>query len=142
MDDPHEEITAFLEAWTAAERRADLAFLDEHLTDDFVGVGPLGFTLSKADWRARHETGDLTYDAFDVDEAQTRVHGDAAVVVARHAAVGAYRGNPVPQTLRATLVLLCDEAAWRLASIHFSFIAGTPGAPPLPAQRPMEGEQA
>jgi ketosteroid isomerase-like protein len=136
--EPNEEITEFLTAWTAAERNADTAFIDEHLTDDFVGVGPLGFTLTKADWRARHETGDLTYDAFDVDEVQARVYGDTAVVIARHQAVGAYRGNPIPQTVRATLVLVHDEGAWRLAGIHFSFIAGTPGAPPLPGQRPAQ----
>jgi len=140
MDDPNEEITAFLEAWTAADRNADTALLDDHLTDDFVGVGPFGFTLSKADWRARHETADLTYDAFDVDEVQARVYDDTAVVVARHTAVGAYRGNPIPEAVRATLVLVCDEGTWRFASIHISFIAGTPAAPPLPGQPPSQEE--
>jgi ketosteroid isomerase-like protein len=134
MDDPNEEIAAFLAAWSAAERNADTAFLDDHLTDDFVGVGPLGFALSKADWRARHETGDLTYDAFDVDEIQPRVYCDTAVVVTRHTAIGADGDDPIPEAVRATLVLLRDEGDWRLASVHFSFIAGTPGAPPLPSQ--------
>jgi ketosteroid isomerase-like protein len=75
-----DEITNFLSDWAAAELQGDAAFLDSHLTDDFVGVGALGFMLSKQDWLARHETGDLTYDAFQLDEIQTRVYGDAAVV--------------------------------------------------------------
>lgn len=57
----------------------------------------------------------------------------------RHTAVGAYRGFPIPQAARATLVLLRDAGTWRLASIHFSFIAGTRGAPPLPGPPPGAG---
>jgi hypothetical protein len=38
----------------------------------------------------------------------------------------------VPQSLRNTFVLVADGDAWRLASLHMSFIAGTPGAPPVP----------
>ena len=140
MDDPTGEITEFLTTWTAAERDADAAFLDAHLADDFVGVGPYGFTLSKADWLARHAAGDLVYESFDVDEVQARTYGDTVVVVARHTAVGAYNGNPIPTAVRATLVLVRDEDVRRLASIHFSFIAGTPGAPPLPGQRPPQEE--
>jgi ketosteroid isomerase-like protein len=96
-------------------------------------VGPLGFTLPKAAWLARHEDGDLTYDSYDLDEVQMRVHGNAAVVTARQVARGSYRGNPTPEALRATLTLVDEGDRWRLAGIHMSFIAGTPGAPPVPA---------
>jgi hypothetical protein len=34
--------------------------------------------------------------------------------------------------VRATLTLVAESGSWRLAGIHMSFIAGTPGAPPLP----------
>jgi ketosteroid isomerase-like protein len=73
-------IDAFLDTWIAAERDADVDKLDTLLTDDFVGVGPLGFALPEPAWLARHQAGDLTYEAFDIDERQTRVHGDAALV--------------------------------------------------------------
>ncbi len=43
--------------------------------------------------------------------------------------------NPLPfATVRATLVLLNQSGAWRLAGVHYSFIAGAPGAPPVPGQ--------
>jgi hypothetical protein len=33
------------------------------------------------------------------------------------------------------MTLVVEGGSWRLAGIHMSFIAGTPGAPPLPARR-------
>jgi ketosteroid isomerase-like protein len=129
-----DEITNFLSDRAAAELQGDTAFLDSHLTDDFVGVGPLGFMLSKQDWLARHETVDLTYDAFQLDEIQTRVYGDAAVVSVHQKAAATYQGHPVPGHARATLVLVHLSGAWQLAGVHMSFIAGTPGAPLLPGR--------
>ena len=126
------DIDDFLDRWTTAERDADIATLDTLLTDDFLGVGPLGFTLPKPAWLGRHQSGDLTYESFDIDEKQTRVHGEAALITARHTAKGAYRGQPTPEAVRATLALVNESGGWQLAGIHFSFIAGTPGAPPLP----------
>lgn len=126
------EMTTFLDEWTDAERAGDTAVLGRVLTDDFVGVGPLGFMLPKPAWLARHESGDLRYEAFDLDELNTRVHGDAALVTARHTAKGTYQGHAIPEAARATLSLVRDTGPWRLAGIHLSFIAGTPGAPPIP----------
>jgi len=51
---------------------------------------------------------------------------------------GTYQGNPVPPETRATMVLGVDEANWRMAGIHLSFIAGTPGAPPIPGRPAAE----
>jgi ketosteroid isomerase-like protein len=131
------DIPTFLAAWSDAERTRDIAFLDANLTDDFVGVGPLGFTLPKPAWLARHQGGDLLYETFDLDEIGVRTYGPVAVVTARQDARGAFMGNPVPQVLRNTFVLVADgDDAWRLASLHMSFVAGTPGAPPLPGPPP------
>jgi ketosteroid isomerase-like protein len=127
-----DDITTFLDAWTDAERAGDAVALDHMLTDDFVGVGPLGFMLPKPAWLARHQTGDLQYETFSLEEMNTRVHGDSAVITARHTAKGAYAGHPIPEAVRATLVLVREGDTRQLAGIQFSFIAGTPGAPPVP----------
>jgi ketosteroid isomerase-like protein len=129
-------IDSFLSVWADAERTGDAAALDGLLTDDFVGIGPLGFSLPKPAWLARHRPGELTYDSFSLDEVQTRVHGNAALVTARQNARGAYQGHPTPEAVRATLALVDDRDGWRLAGIHMSFIAGTTGAPPIPGGGP------
>jgi hypothetical protein len=127
------DLTGFLAAWTGAERTGDTAFLAELLTDDFVGVGPYGYTLTKPAWLARHQTGDLRYDTFAVDELDVRTHGPVTVVTARQTTQGGtFAGRPLPQQLRDTIVVVSDGGTPRLAALHMSFIADTPGAPPLP----------
>jgi len=129
-----DEMTTFLSDWRTAELNGDTAALDRYLADDFTGVGPLGFMLTKEDWLARHAACDLRYRTFELDDVRARVYGDAAVVIAHQSGEGSYRGGEVPRDLRATLLLVQQSAAWRLASIHMSFIAGTPGAPPMPGR--------
>ena len=126
-----QDIEALLTEWTAAEQSGDAAALDKLLTEDFTGVGPLGFTLSKQDWLDRHAAGDLKYRTYELSDVSVRRYGDAAVVVAQQSAAGAYRGHEVPGDLRVTLVVADASGSPRLASAHMSFIAGTPGAPPL-----------
>jgi ketosteroid isomerase-like protein len=126
------DITTFLSAWSDAERTRDIAFLDEHLTDDFVGIGPLGFTLPKPAWLARHQGDELRYETFDLDETDVHDYGPVTVVTARQTAIGAFQGNPVPRCLRDSIVLVDEGHGLRLARVHMSFVAGTPGAPPLP----------
>jgi ketosteroid isomerase-like protein len=125
-------IESFLSEWAASERAGDTDKLDTLLTDDFLGVGPLGFVLPKSAWLARF-AGGLAYEHFQLEEVQSRQHGDAAMVTARQVGRGAIQGNPLPfEAVRATLSLVRHADRWQMAGIHMSFIAGTPGAPPIP----------
>jgi hypothetical protein len=124
------DIGDFLAAWTDAERTGDTAFLTERLTNDFVGVGPYGYTLTKPAWLARHRAGDLRYDTFTLDELNVRSHGPVTVVTARQTAQGTFARRPLPEQLRDTIVVVHDGDTPRLAALHMSFIADTPGAPP------------
>jgi ketosteroid isomerase-like protein len=128
-----DRIQAFLDQWSAAEQAGETQRLDGLLTDDFAAIGPLGFILPRHAWLERHRSRDLRYDRFGLADVQIRVYGPAAVVTARNNTGGRYQGHPIPEATRATLVLVSDNAKWRLAAAHMSFLAGTPGAPPLPA---------
>lgn len=129
-----EEVSRFLEEWTQAERQGDADQLQQQFDDDFVGVGPLGFVLSKQDWLMRFSHG-LIYDGFSLEGTQVRRESDTAIVVGTQNQSGSMQGNPLPfSSVRSTLVLRRRTGGWRLASIHMSFIAGTPGAPPVPGR--------
>jgi hypothetical protein len=132
MDIEHveQEVAHLADAWVAAELRGDTAFLESVLTDDFIGIGPLGFMLTKHEWLARHRSGDLRYKAIDLDEVKVRLYGEAAVVAGRQLQRGAYRVSSIDAQLRTTLVLVHQRGQSRVASLHLSAI----GQPPNRAQ--------
>jgi ketosteroid isomerase-like protein len=120
------DLDALGQEWAAAELRGDTTFLTRTLADDFVGVGPRGFLLTKEQWLARFASGDLRYDSFALDEVQVRAYGDAAVVTGRQTQTGAYRGHDVRDRFRVTLVFVRQGGRWRLAALHLSPIADGP----------------
>ncbi len=134
MDSEYGDPVDAAKAWVAAEAGGDTAAIDSWLGDDFTGVGPLGFVLSRADWLDRHTSGALRYATLRLEEPDARAFGEHAIVVARQAGEGTYRGNPLPEALRATIVLRREPAGWRVAHVHTSFVAGTAGAPPIPGR--------
>ena len=125
-------IEEFLTTWAAAEQAGDTTTLETQLASDITAVGPLGFILAKQAWLARHRIGDLSYQAFSLSEVNARTVGGTAIVTARNNTRGSYQGHPIPEAVRATLILVSDTGSWTLAAIHMSFIAGTAGAPPIP----------
>ena len=121
-----QEVVRLADAWTPAKLRGDAAFLERTLADDFVGIGPLGFMLTKQEWLARHQSGDLKYESFSLDEVKVRVYNDAAILIGRQAQNAAYRGNSIPGQFRITLVFVQQQGQWRLAGLHLSPIGQPP----------------
>jgi ketosteroid isomerase-like protein len=123
------DLSTLLTTWADAEREGDADTTDRLLTDDFIGIGPVGFQLAKRAWLQRLTDGDLHYDALSLDEVTTRRYGDCAITTARWNASGTARGHPLPEATRATLVTVKDGDQWRLASIHFSHLVDPPAVP-------------
>ncbi len=130
MNDRTQQLKELGKGWAAAELRGDTAFLERTLADDFVGVGPRGFTLTKDQWLERHEAGKLKYKSFRMDDAQARLYGDTAVMIGRETAEGRYEDGDVRHDIReqfrATLVFVKQQERWLLAGLHLSPIAGRP----------------
>jgi hypothetical protein len=119
-----------VEEWAAAELQGDTAFLERALADDYIGVGPRGFTLTKEQWLDSHEAGSLRYESFELDEVEVRPYGDAAVTVCRQSAEGVYEDEngryDIHEQFRATLVLVKRRGRWLLAGLQLSPILGRP----------------
>jgi hypothetical protein len=122
-----QEVVRLADAWANAELRGDTTLLERILADDYIGIGPLGFMLTKQEWLARHEAGDLKYESFSLDEVKLRVYNnDAAILTGRQAQQGAYRGNSIQGQFRITLVFVQQQGQWQLASLQLSTIGQPP----------------
>jgi ketosteroid isomerase-like protein len=121
------EVLELVEGWAAAEQGNDAEALDGLLADDFVGVGPLGFVLSRDQWLARFGNG-LENRSFAVEDAQVRDYGSAAVVVGVLAQETSFRGGDNSGRFRLTLVAVRPGDRWLLANAHIGMLQ--PAGPP------------
>jgi ketosteroid isomerase-like protein len=117
------EIDQLEQSWADAELRGDHHFLAGLLADDFVGVGPLGFILTKQQWLDRYRSGGLVNEAFTWSDASYRIYGDSAIAVGKQTQIAKFQGHDSNGEFRATHVFERIGSAWRLASVHLSPIA-------------------
>lgn len=122
------EIREFGKRWAEAELVSDGAQLRPMFADDFLGVGPYGFTLSREQWVDARGSGDLVHSSFTWEPADIRVYGDSAVVVGMQSQDSTYQGRPAPGgPFRVTQVLTRgQDGAWVLAGMHLCTIAAPP----------------
>src|SRR5439155_13904464 len=78
-----------------AELLGDVVLLGDVLAPDFRGIGPRGFILTKEEWRAKHRTGDLKYEAFERSELTVRTYGDEALMTSGESTKAFYKGREV-----------------------------------------------
>src|SRR5260370_15510164 len=86
-----QEVARLADAWATAELQGDTAFLERLLSDDFIGVGPLGFLLSRQEWLRRGQSRDLEFTTHTPAEARRRASNDATTDLA----------HPAPRTASA-----------------------------------------
>ena len=115
--------------WAAAELAGDADALRPLLTDDFIGIGPLGYMLNKQQWLDRFTSGDFANQEFSWDDITVRSYGRAAIAVGVQTQQAAYKGRPSDGRFRLTQVLVRDDSGWRIAGVHLSPLAD-PAAPP------------
>ena len=114
--------------WADAELHGDAATLDTLLADDFVGIGPFGYVLSRQQWLDRYRTGDLKNEEFAWQDVDVRDYGDTAVAAGIQAQRAIARGREVAGRFRATHVVVRRDGRWQLAGVQLS--GPIPDTPP------------
>ena len=120
-----DDILDLVDTWAAAEERNDPERLDGLLADDFVGVGPLGFVLTREQWLERFGNG-LENRAFKVEDPQVHDHGSAAVVIGVDAQETSFRGGDNSGRFRLTLLAVRPDDRWLVAGVHIGPLQGVP----------------
>jgi ketosteroid isomerase-like protein len=116
----------------AAELAGDTDALGSLVTDDFVGVGPLGYRLTKRQWLGRYTSGDLANRQFSWDDITVRAYGNAAIAVGIQRQQAAYQRRPANGRFWVTQLLIQGDNGWRIAGLHLSPLADQP-PPPRPS---------
>jgi uncharacterized protein (TIGR02246 family) len=121
-------VDQLVQQWTDAEVRGDADALAHLLTDDFVGIGPRGFTLTREQWLARFRSGDLRNESITLEDVAVRSYGDTVVVLARQVQRTYYQNQDVSGQFRTTLIAVRQAGDWRIAGWQAS--GPIPDVPP------------
>jgi ketosteroid isomerase-like protein len=111
----HEQLVEVVQRWTAVELQADAGSLDTLLADNFIGIGPRGFVLTREQWIARYRESDLRNEAFALHEMAVREYGNTAMVVAIQDQRSSFQGHDASGRFRITLILVRQDDRWQIA---------------------------
>jgi ketosteroid isomerase-like protein len=106
--------------WANAERHMDSDALETLLDEDFAGVGPRGFVLSRQQWLDRYRSGDLKNDEFDWHDVSVREYGGAAIATGVQTQKTFYRGQEMSGHFRVSHVYVKKMNRWLIAHIQIS----------------------
>lgn len=95
--------------------RGDTATLDRTTADDYTVINPSGQLGNKAQMLADIRSGDLKYQAIEVEDVTVRFYGDAAILSGRRTVKGQHRGKDISGKDRFTRVYVKRNAQWRAA---------------------------
>lgn len=112
-------IRDLIDTYVQAELTGDGSAYADLLTEDFRGIGPVGFVLTAKQWAARHD-GDLENHEFTIIEPRTRAYGTTIVVDGVQRQVTTARGADTSGEFRISLVCVADGDAWRIAQAQLS----------------------
>jgi ketosteroid isomerase-like protein len=120
-----DDVLSTCNRWLAAEEAGDTATLEALLTDDFRGIGAMGFVLDKRQWieRFHHPDRRLTYSAVSWHDVEVVIHGDTAIAVGREEQRGTVGDRPIDGTFRMTQILVRTDLGWRVAGAQLSPMA-------------------
>lgn len=111
--------------WARAEQANDAEARTALLSEEFVGVGPLGFVLSRDQWLGRFRGG-LENRALAVEHPKVHGHGGTAEVVGVLAKQTHHQGRD--NSGRVTVVADRPDDTAHIGSVHIDRLQQTPAA--------------
>ncbi len=118
-----QELLNQMQDWMNAEVKADMAFLEQFITEDCVITDPSGAVWTKAQFLGGLKSGEGAVISFVLDNMKARIYGDAAVVNGRMTAKQTFKGQDISGRYQCTDVFIKKAGRWQCVAIHLSMIA-------------------
>jgi ketosteroid isomerase-like protein len=117
-----QELLKLEQDWTNANVKADVAFLDLILAEDWVFTDPEGVVWTKAQSLAALKSGEDKIVSMVPDDMKARVYGDAAVVTGRNTTKETLKGKDISGLYRWTDTWIKKAGRWQCVATHASMI--------------------
>ncbi len=102
-----------------AALKADTAFLEKTLADDYVGIsGMTGGLMTRDQAIQLRKSGDIKYDSIDVGDRKIRIYGNTAVVTSEATVKGTMKGQDISGDYRGTRVWVKQKGTWKAVSFQ------------------------
>ncbi len=100
-------------AWMDAYTKRDVAFLDQYMSEDYVGTFPDGTVHDKKSEIEAVRSGAVTITQMTPREMKVRVYRDAAVITGQSTIEATVKGQEMSDEFRFTDVWIKLDEHWR-----------------------------
>ena len=108
------ELIQLVKDLSAAVVKADVAFLERVLHEDYTHHRPRGTVENRAQYLENRKTRRVDFESLVAEEIKVRVYGDTAVVTYRSTAKGKDQHGAMDEHRRWTRVLVRRDGRWQL----------------------------
>jgi uncharacterized protein (TIGR03067 family) len=112
--EPERELTQLVKDYNTALVKADIAFLERVLHEDYTHVRPRGTVENRAQYLENRKARRVEFESLMADEIKIRVYGDTAVVTYRSTAKGKDPQGAMDEQRRWTRLIVRRDGRWQL----------------------------
>jgi ketosteroid isomerase-like protein len=98
--------------------KGDTNFLEQHLSNDYVGVNAFGQAMTKQEIIEARKQGKLKYESIEPREQKIHLHGNTAVVAGQYSVKGTREGQDITGDYRVTQTWVKEGGAWKQVSFQ------------------------
>ncbi len=118
-----QELLKLFNDWMEAEVKADFAFIDAVLADDWESTDPAGNVWNKAQFMGGLKSGQGAVQSFTLENMKARLYGDTAIVTGIMNAKQTFQGNDISGRYQCTDTLIKRNGRWQVVATHLSALA-------------------
>ena len=118
-----EQNATLSDQFVQAMAKADTAFMEKHLSDEFTAIHSDGKLTTKAQEIDNLKSSTLKWDSVDVHDRKIRTYGDTATVIMLATSKGTVSGKPYSGDFRTTQVWVRNSGDWKMVAFQSTRVA-------------------